>query len=107
MDVAGNCGEEAEQVKGLFEENLLQTIVHWLVIIDNSNNAFLGIQAARVNMNRLMSNMGGLTDSWRLRSKDQQKQLVTQKMALIEDGIQKKKKRLLLHGYVHGNHQEC
>ena len=44
MDEPGNCGERIEFAKTMFEENLLETIVHWLVIIDNSNNAFLGIQ---------------------------------------------------------------
>jgi len=88
--------------KSLFEENLLKTIVHWLVIIDNSNNAFLGIQAARVNMNRIMSNLGGLQADWRLRDKGQQRDLVNQKMGLIQIGIAKRKKDFCCKDMCHG-----
>ena len=43
-------------------------------------------------MNRLMSNLGGLKADWRLRSKEEQRQLVDQKMSVIQNGIEKKKK---------------
>ena len=44
MDEPGDCGRNILRAKDIFEANMLNTIVHWLVIIDNSNNAFLGIQ---------------------------------------------------------------
>ena len=43
-------------------------------------------------MNRPMSNLGGLQADWRVRSKEQQRQLVNQKMGVIQKGIEKKKK---------------
>ena len=39
-----DCGSGIERAKDIFEGHMLKTIVNWLVIIDNSNNAFLGIQ---------------------------------------------------------------
>lgn len=38
-----NCAN-IHGIHGLFEDNLEETIVLWLVIIDSSNDAFLGIQ---------------------------------------------------------------
>lgn len=40
-------------------------------------------------MNRVMSNLGGLTAEWRVRSPDEQKQLINEKIAVVQSTMNK------------------